>query len=452
MAVLGFDLAPLRSAITELGQGLRNGAQQAGQAIGQAAGGNDYLGFLGHLAPTPASPRPALPTGPLMAPDYLGQLAFWGGQQGGLGMSPAASFTSAPSPVWDQLNAYASNLAIALRPPAPPPTATTGSTVTGGGGGWTGPATAADNATLTAQQVDDVIRKTRGNSPMIGKGQLILDYANAHNVSVPEIMGIFLAESELGTTAGPGWNIAGVGGVGNFHGYASLDDAIRGAIDNLGSQQYAGHSLEEHIGYWFVGPQKWAASGLDASDGVNGTVRDYIGGKVAPMYQAFGVPLNQAQAPQGGGAGHVPVTAAGFAFPVIGYSQPVQLHWGQEQGGADLMAAEGTPIVGMGDGVITDVSPNSLGGNTITMRLDNGLIVYMAHLRDAPLVQAGQRVAAGTPLGYVGTTGNAAGGPSHLHIGIGQDIQSGGGPTGGLGTGFNAVDWLNQILQQAGQH
>jgi murein DD-endopeptidase MepM/ murein hydrolase activator NlpD len=151
---------------------------------------------------------------------------------------------------------------------------------------------------------------------------------------------------------------------------------------------------------------------------------------------------------QQAGAGSVPISAEGFAFPVVGYSQPVQLHWGSEEGGSDLMAAEGTPIVSMGAGTITDVSPNSLGGNTVTMKLDNGLIVYMAHLRDAPLVAAGQRVAAGAPLGYVGTTGNAAGGPAHLHIGIGYDIQAGSGPTGGLGTGFNAVDWLNQILNQ----
>jgi murein DD-endopeptidase MepM/ murein hydrolase activator NlpD len=150
----------------------------------------------------------------------------------------------------------------------------------------------------------------------------------------------------------------------------------------------------------------------------------------------------------GAPAGNVRVSAEGFAFPVVGWNQPAQLHWGSETGGTDIMAAEGTPIVSMGAGTITDVSPNSLGGNTITMKLDNGLTVYMAHLRDAPLVAAGQRVAAGTPLGFVGQTGNAAGTGAHLHIGIGYGIQSGGGPTGGLGIGFDAVTWLNNILTQ----
>jgi len=168
-----------------------------------------------------------------------------------------------------------------------------GVTTPGGGGSWAGPATADDNKGITAAKVEEVIAATRANSPMRGKGQLILSEANRLGVSVPEIMGIFLAESELGTTAGPTWNVAGLGGVGNFQGYNNIDDAIKAAIANLATDQYRGKSLEEQIGTWFVGPQGWAQHGVNASDGVNGTVAQYIQGKVAPMYAAFGVPLNQ---------------------------------------------------------------------------------------------------------------------------------------------------------------
>jgi murein DD-endopeptidase MepM/ murein hydrolase activator NlpD len=76
MAVLGFDLGPLRSAITELGQGVRQGAQQAqqpGTGVGGASGG-DYLGYLAQLAPQPVAdfrPQQQQQAGP---GDFLGQL------------------------------------------------------------------------------------------------------------------------------------------------------------------------------------------------------------------------------------------------------------------------------------------------------------------------------------------------------------------------------------------
>lgn len=192
----------------------------------------------------------------------------------------------------------------------------------GSGGSWTGPATGADNATLTADKVEQVIVQTRANSPLRGKGAWLLAEANKRNISLPLFMGIMLAESELGTTAGPGWGaLVGLGGAGNLRQYGSLEEAALAGMDNLASDQYQPLSLEAKIGYWFPGPQNWAAHGLDASDGHNGTVRDYISGKVAPMYAAFGVPFQQAAAPtrqaapsgSGGGAAG-PLFSAGSAL------------------------------------------------------------------------------------------------------------------------------------------
>ena len=48
---------------------------------------------------------------------------------------------------------------------------------------------------------------------------------------------------------------------------------------------------------------------------------------------------------------------------------------------------------------------------------------YYAHLDRYADIENGQRVRPGTILGYVGTTGNAAGTPPHLHYGI---YESGG--------------------------
>lgn len=325
---------------------------------------------------------------------------------------------------------------------------------TQGQGGWSGPATADDNKGLTAADVERVIAQTRPGSPMRGKGQLILDYANSRGVSVPEIMGIFLAESELGTTAGPGWNIAGVGGPGNFHGYASLDDAIRGAIDNLGSDMYRGKSLQEHIGYWFAGPQKWQAQGLDASDGANGTVREYIAQKVLPMYAAFGVPVRQDAAPARTAQ---PATAGrGFAaiwgnlgspaitqeFGDTDYSRANPYNYGADFGagsghhGLDVGLAAGsrlyapvggTVIIAGGSGYYTSEGANPATSGEIRIRLDNGHELILGHTSQVN-VRVGQRINVGDFLGLSGT----ANGP-HVHV----EYRV---PDKGLGSGWRVVD------------
>src|SRR3712207_6591668 len=79
-----------------------------------------------------------------------------------------------------------------------------------------------------------------------------------------------------------------------------------------------------------------------------------------------------------------------------------------------------------------------------------GLHYYMAHLRDQPLVKAGDHVSAGQLLGYVGDSGNAAGKGAHLHIGIGHGIQNGSGPEGGAGINYDANAYLQRLLDGVG--
>jgi murein DD-endopeptidase MepM/ murein hydrolase activator NlpD len=169
-----------------------------------------------------------------------------------------------------------------------------------------------------------------------------------------------------------------------------------------------------------------------------------------------GLPQDPTQPGAGRGAvpqGQIPqgaLNTQGNAFPVVGYTGPITPHGGVARGGADLFAPEGTPVVALANGVITDVGYNSLGGNVVTLHTDSGLYVYMAHLRDRAAVAVGQRVKAGEFLGYVGNTGNAAGGPPHLHIGIASSpggLVQGGGPYGGTGN----VD-ATTILQNTQQN
>ncbi|HTD60965.1 MAG TPA: M23 family metallopeptidase, partial [Gemmatimonadaceae bacterium] len=84
----------------------------------------------------------------------------------------------------------------------------------------------------------------------------------------------------------------------------------------------------------------------------------------------------------------------------------------------DILAPKGTPVLAADNGTIVRVSSNSLGGLTI-YAIDplRRLVYYYAHLdRYDVIAYKGKVVAKGDVIGYVGTTGNARGGPPHLHF------------------------------------
>jgi murein DD-endopeptidase MepM/ murein hydrolase activator NlpD len=86
--------------------------------------------------------------------------------------------------------------------------------------------------------------------------------------------------------------------------------------------------------------------------------------------------------------------------------------------GVDIFAARGTPVVAAADGIVTSVGMNGLGGKVVwVVRPLRGESLYYAHL-DTQIVKAGSYVKRGAVLGTVGNTGNARGGPAHLHFGI----------------------------------
>src|SRR5215218_3373226 len=88
---------------------------------------------------------------------------------------------------------------------------------------------------------------------------------------------------------------------------------------------------------------------------------------------------------------------------------------GRTHKGTDILAPYGDKVHAIVDGVISRQSSNSLGGTTLYLQGDNGAEYYYAHLsRYASTV--GQRVKAGELIAYNGTSGNAAGGPPHVHF------------------------------------
>ena len=87
--------------------------------------------------------------------------------------------------------------------------------------------------------------------------------------------------------------------------------------------------------------------------------------------------------------------------------------------GQDIFAPRGTPVVSATRGIVTRVSENRLGGNSVSVFGPGGRRYYYAHLADyAEGLKPGDVVQPGTVLGYVGNTGNARTTPPHLHFGI----------------------------------
>lgn len=86
--------------------------------------------------------------------------------------------------------------------------------------------------------------------------------------------------------------------------------------------------------------------------------------------------------------------------------------------GTDIFAPAGTPVLAVVSGLArARIEPK--GGKTVYLDGDDARKYYFAHLQtwSTPLTARAQKeVASGELIGFVGTTGNAAGKPPHLHF------------------------------------
>jgi murein DD-endopeptidase MepM/ murein hydrolase activator NlpD len=116
-------------------------------------------------------------------------------------------------------------------------------------------------------------------------------------------------------------------------------------------------------------------------------------------------------------AASAPVASGGWVCPVQG-PHAFSNDYGAARGGGsshqgnDILAARGTPVVANVDGVVRPRN-GAVSGLSYFLDGDDGITYFGAHLDS---FGASGRVTAGTVIGTVGNTGDAAGGPPHLHF------------------------------------
>lgn len=101
-------------------------------------------------------------------------------------------------------------------------------------------------------------------------------------------------------------------------------------------------------------------------------------------------------------------------FPVDASAHPQFADAFGSHRGTDIFAALGSTLLAVDDGDAR-AAEDPKGGNVIYLRADDGTVYYYAHL-SSYVGTFPRRVAAGEPIGAVGTSGNAQGKTPHLHF------------------------------------
>ncbi len=88
-------------------------------------------------------------------------------------------------------------------------------------------------------------------------------------------------------------------------------------------------------------------------------------------------------------------------------------HWEADHTGQDFAAPLGTPLVAVGDAVVTSVGDAGAYGLRTILTLEDGTEIWYCHQLVA-LVAPGDEVEVGQPIGGLGSSGNSTG--PHLHL------------------------------------
>jgi murein DD-endopeptidase MepM/ murein hydrolase activator NlpD len=129
--------------------------------------------------------------------------------------------------------------------------------------------------------------------------------------------------------------------------------------------------------------------------------------------------IEAAKARNSGGLGFTQEVAWPALGPISGIYGSQRILNGEPRAphrGVDVAAPAGTPVAAMASGIVSLARPDLyFTGGTVMIDHGHGLHSIYAHMQDV-LVEVGQAVAQGVPLGRVGATGRATG--PHLHWGV----------------------------------
>jgi len=147
--------------------------------------------------------------------------------------------------------------------------------------------------------------------------------------------------------------------------------------------------------------------------------RSWLAGEVRDAAGIVSLPVKllwlSAQEPDG----ELPTPVRGVAARQVKDSWHAPRAGGRLHEGQDIFAPRGTEVYSASEGYVIKIGESPLGGKTVYVHGAGGRWYYYAHLDSyAPDLKVGDRVTHATLLGSVGTTGNAAGTPPHLHFGV----------------------------------
>jgi murein DD-endopeptidase MepM/ murein hydrolase activator NlpD len=215
-------------------------------------------------------------------------------------------------------------------------------------------------------------------------------------------------------------------------------DLVRWATQQVAAGRIRGDTLDVAWAAYFAGRGGvLAAGGVPAA----GLAHDYP--------QQIRARLPKYAAADAGG----PVGAGGWTLPLRPGTYSVGSgfgpRWGRLHAGVDLMARTGTPIYAAAAGVVLSAHcssaycdrPGYVGlsgcGWTINVNHGNGIVTRYCHAIRVN-VGAGQRVAAGALIGWVGSTGNSSG--PHLHFEVHRNA-----PPANNSNAINPISYLRSV-------
>lgn len=202
--------------------------------------------------------------------------------------------------------------------------------------------------------------------------------------------------------------------------YDGLIDRLAGVWDTISSKaSSAWDGIVSAIKTPIQGLVDWIEDMFGKISGFIKSVKDLFGGGGGGGYGGMnpGSLIPEVVTPSNGGTG-AGMTAwtsgsgnIGAAFRA--YNPGIWSWDGGYHNGQDIGAAAGTPVVSQRLGVVTEAGWGGWAGNTVIMRMPNGVSLQFAHLSSIG-ARVGQMLRPGSLIGRVGSTGNSSG--PHLHI------------------------------------